>query len=58
MHFLSAEQVNDLAGAISDRYRVLIYTAAYSGLRAGELCALQVTDLDLVRAGRDHHRDK
>ena len=28
MHFLSADQVNDLAAAIDDRYRALIYCAA------------------------------
>ena len=31
MLFLSAEQVNDLADAIEDRYCALIYTAAYGG---------------------------
>jgi integrase len=41
MHFLTPEQVNDLASAIDERYRALIYTAAYGGLRAGELTALK-----------------
>ncbi len=48
MLFLSAEQVNQLADAIEDRYRVLIYTAAYGGLRAGELGALRVGHLQLL----------
>jgi integrase len=51
MHFLSPEQVNDLADAISDRYRALIYTAAYAGLRAGELAALRVSSLELGELG-------
>ncbi|MGO9909668.1 MAG: site-specific integrase, partial [Acidimicrobiales bacterium] len=37
MHFLTPAQVIDLADEIDDRYRALIYTAAYGGLRAGEL---------------------
>jgi len=48
MNFLSPEQVNVLAAKIDDRYRALIYTAAYSGLRAGELVALKVDRLDLM----------
>src|SRR5918999_373879 len=38
-----------LAEAIDPRYRTLIYTAAYTGLRWGELCALRVRDLKLAR---------
>jgi integrase len=48
MHFLTASQVNDLADAIDDRYRALIYTAAYAGLRAGELVALRVSSCNLL----------
>jgi integrase len=48
MCFLEPEQVNALANAIDDRYRALIYTAAYGGLRAGELGALTVRRLDLL----------
>ena len=40
MHFLEPEQVNELADAITDRYRTAIHLAAYGGLRAGELWAL------------------
>jgi integrase len=45
---LSASEVAALAEAVSPRYRVLIYTAAYTGLRAGELGALRRRDVDLL----------
>ena len=48
MLFLNAEEVNTLAAAIEDRYQALIYTAAYGGLRAGELGALRVHNLQLL----------
>lgn len=50
-HFLSPEQVNELANAIGDRYRTLVYTAAYGGLRAGELAALHKGSLELGELG-------
>lgn len=46
--FLSASEVEDLALAMAPRYRVLIYAAAYTGLRAGELGALRLRDVDLL----------
>jgi integrase len=49
MHFLDAEQVEDLAEAIDCRYATLIRFAAYSGLRPSELTALRVGRLDLLR---------
>jgi integrase len=49
MLFLSPEQVDALAGAVGDRYRVAIYTAAYGGLRAGELWALKVPRVNLLK---------
>jgi integrase len=49
MHFLDAEQVEDLAEAIDRRYATLIRFAAYSGLRPSELTALRVGRLDLLR---------
>lgn len=49
MCFLSAEEVVALADAIGDHYRSLILTAAYTGLRAGELEALKVGKLNLLR---------
>lgn len=45
--YLTAEEVNDLADAIDDRFRTLVYTASYGGLRAGECHALSVDRLDL-----------
>jgi integrase len=47
--FLRAEQVAQLADAIRPPFATMIYTAAYTGLRAGELCPLRVQDLDLLR---------
>lgn len=49
MRFLTHEEVKTLAGAIDDRYRALVYVAAYSGLRAGELMALRRHHVDLLR---------
>jgi integrase len=62
MEFLAPGQIDALADAIDldrkgtrrpgregNRYRVLVLTAAYTGLRASELHALRVKDIDLVR---------
>jgi integrase len=49
MLFLKREEVATLAEAITPHYRVLVYTAAYTGLRASELEGLRVRDLDLAR---------
>jgi integrase len=49
MLFLTADEVRTLAEAIDPRYRVLVYTAAYTGLRAGELAGLERRDVDLLR---------
>jgi integrase len=49
MLFLNANQVAALAEAIDPQYRVLICTAAYTGLRAGELGGLLTSDVDLLR---------
>lgn len=51
MVFLTAEQVETLTAAIDPRYATLVRLAAYTGLRAGELCALRVGRIDLD-AGR------
>ena len=50
MVVLTPEEVTDLANhpAITPHYRLLILTAAYTGLRAGELGALRVRDIDLL----------
>lgn len=47
MLFLTAAEVATLADALDAHYRVLVYTAAYGGLRAGELGALRRRDVDL-----------
>ncbi|HEX6681092.1 MAG TPA: site-specific integrase [Gaiellaceae bacterium] len=49
MLFLTPEEVRAVAEAIDPYYRVLVYTAAYTGLRAGELLALRRCDVDLLR---------
>lgn len=49
MVFLSAEQVGDLAAAVDEHYRVLVVTAAYLGLRWGELAGLRTERVDLLR---------
>jgi integrase len=52
-HFLTAEQVGLLAEAITPRFRALVYTAAYAGLRAGEIGALRVERLNLLAGTLD-----
>jgi len=47
MRFLSVDEVHNLADTIDPRYRALALTAAYSGLRWGELAALRRKRLDL-----------
>lgn len=49
MHFLTHQEVARLADAIEPRYRALISTAAYAGLRAGELHALPVSRANLLK---------
>src|SRR5213079_1153760 len=49
MLFLTADEVRAVAEKIDVHYRVLVYLAAYTGLRAGELLALRRQDLDLLR---------
>lgn len=47
--FLSADEVVGLAEAIHPQYRAFVFTAAYTGLRPGELVALRIDRLDLLR---------
>jgi integrase len=49
MRFLTADEVNDLAAVIDERYRALVLTAAYAGCRFGELGGLRAHRLDLLR---------
>jgi integrase len=53
MRFLDASEVVRLADAIDERYRTLVYFAAYTGLRWGELAALKVDRLNLLRGTVD-----
>jgi integrase len=56
MQFLSVEEVRALADAIDPHYRVLILTAALTGLRASELHALRRRDVDLPNTRLHVHR--
>ncbi|WP_329228382.1 tyrosine-type recombinase/integrase [Streptomyces sp. NBC_01460] len=47
--FLDVTEVFQLADAVSARFRVFILLAAFTGLRFGELAALQRHDVDLER---------
>ncbi|NWF27501.1 tyrosine-type recombinase/integrase [Streptomyces sp. PKU-EA00015] len=47
--FLDVAEVFQLAGAVPSRFRVFILLAAFTGLRFGELAALQRHDVDLER---------
>jgi integrase len=47
LRVLTAEQVSTLAEEVGPRYKLLVLFAAYTGMRAGEICALRKRDLDL-----------
>lgn len=47
--FLSPGEVEELANTIETRYRTLVFTGAYTGLRFGELAALRTDDFDPLR---------
>ena len=49
MTFLDPAGIERLAEELPEPYPVLIRFAAYTGLRAGEIAALTVADLDLLR---------
>jgi integrase len=48
MVFLDAEEIERLAEAIHPRFRALIYVAAYSGLRFGELAFLRTDAVNVL----------
>lgn len=48
MLFLSAPQVAQLAAAMPAPYGTLVYFTAYTGMRAGEICALRMPNTDLT----------
>jgi integrase len=49
MLFLMADEVRGIAEEIDAHYCVLVYVAAYTGLRAGGLLRLRRQDVDLLR---------
>lgn len=49
MKVLTPAQIDQLAEAIDHRYRAMVITAAYTGLRWGETAGLRLEDLDLLR---------
>jgi integrase len=53
MRFLEPVGIGTLADAIQPRFRALIFMAGYSGLRWGELAALRLERLDLLRGSVD-----
>jgi integrase len=53
---LTADEVAVLAEAIAPSFRLLIYAAAYTGLRAGELGALRRRDVDLLHGSLNVER--
>ena len=50
MLFLTPEQVQMLADSIGQPYGTLVRFAAYTGLRAGEIGALRIKRIDLLRS--------
>lgn len=48
MMFLTAHQLEDLAAAITPRYRTLILVGGYAGPRWGELAGLRAQDVDVL----------
>ena len=49
MRVLEPRQIQALAEAVDPRFRALIFTAAYTGLRWSELAALKVQSVDLLK---------
>lgn len=46
---LTVKEIAGLAAGVPDHYRAFVVLAGFSGLRAGELAALRLADLDLRR---------
>ena len=59
--YLRANEVSPVLASLTPEWRPLFATAIYSGLRRGELLALQKSDVDLagriLTVGRSHGRD-
>ena len=49
MRFLTPAELSGLLEAVPDRYRLLVKTAAYTGLRFGELAGLRPRDVEPLR---------
>jgi integrase len=49
LRFLDTAEIHSLADASGPRYQALVLTAAFTGLRFGELAALRLEDLNLLR---------
>ena len=49
MEILTVDEVHRLADAIDPRYRTMVLTAAYTGLRPGETAGLKIETIDLLR---------
>lgn len=49
MRLLTAEQVSKLAAAVEPEWETLVYTAAYAGLRWGQLAGLRPARVKLAR---------
>jgi len=49
MRFLSAQEVQELAAAMNPKFRPLVLTAAFTGLRFGELAALRLKHVNLLK---------
>ena len=48
-HVLNVDEVQRIAEAIDPAYRALVLAAAYCGLRFGEVAALRLGDVDMLR---------
>jgi integrase len=59
--FLRADEVPRVLNALTDRWRPLIATAVYTGMRRGELLGLRKSDVDLaaglISISRSHSRE-
>lgn len=49
MRILEPEEIKTLADEVDERYRAMMLTAAYGGLRFGELAALRIERFDALR---------
>lgn len=56
MRFCTPEEVADLAEVVDPGYRCLVLTAAYTGLRWGELAGLKRKRVDLLHPSPYRHR--